>query len=235
MVRCVIQRVLSSSVKVGETTVGCIQNGLLVLVGIEPRDNQDDIDWMSKKISNAKLFADEQGRPWKKSVKSSGYSILLVSQFTLHAKLKGNGIDVKGAMKPDEAKVFFDKFVAKVSGEMGDTERVKTGEFGAYMEVSLVNDGPVTLLVDSQTVGFKRRIKRPEVNVQKNTIEKQKSEISKNQLKKMAKKEKKKALRNSYQQETSSKAIPTESSVESPHHSSADIADLPDSMAKVRL
>jgi D-tyrosyl-tRNA(Tyr) deacylase len=192
MVRCVIQRVSSASVEVDGSTVGSIGRGLMVLVGIEPDDTQDDIDWMTKKISNVRLFPDGNGRPWKKSVRDLGLQCLLVSQFTLHARIKGSQVDFRGSMAPGDAGAFFERFVSAMRAEDRAGERgVETGVFGAAMAVRLVNDGPVTITLDSQTVGFKRRIKRPtEVAAAKKQMSERGSgggALSKSQQKKAAK------------------------------------------------
>ena len=159
--RVIIQRVTAASVVVDGNIVGQIGNGLLCLVGIGRNDTLDDTKWCTNKICNVRLWDDRaKGKPWQNSVKSSGYELLLVSQFTLHGVLKGNKPDFSHSKRPEEAKKMFDEFVA-LSKALIPAEKVKTGIFGAKMEVSLVNDGPVTISIDSEGVNFKRKIKRP--------------------------------------------------------------------------
>ena len=159
--RVIIQRVTAASVVVDGNIVGQIGNGLLCLVGVERNDTLDDTKWCTNKICNIRLWNDEaKGKPWQNSVKSSGYELLLVSQFTLHAVLKGNKPDFSHSKRPEEAKKMFDEFVT-LSKSLIPPEKVKTGIFGAKMDVSLVNDGPVTITIDSEKVNFKRKIKRP--------------------------------------------------------------------------
>lgn len=144
----VIQRVSSASVEIDHTIKARIQQGLLVLVGIEEADSQEDIDWLSSKIINLRIFNDEAG-VMNVSVKDAHGDILLVSQFTLQASTKkGNRPSYIKAAKPDVAIPVYEKFIQSVSAQLG--KPVQTGEFGADMKVSLINDGPVTILVDSK-------------------------------------------------------------------------------------
>jgi D-tyrosyl-tRNA(Tyr) deacylase len=144
----VIQRVTSASVEIEGVMKARIQNGLLVLVGIEDADVQEDIDWLAAKIVNLRIFNDETG-VMNVSVKDFGGDIILVSQFTLHASTKkGNRPSYMKAAKPDVAIPLYEKFIQSVTAQLG--KPVQTGEFGADMKVSLVNDGPVTITIDSR-------------------------------------------------------------------------------------
>jgi D-tyrosyl-tRNA(Tyr) deacylase len=125
-----------------------IQKGLLVLLGIEDADAQEDIDWLSQKIANLRIFGDEN-EVMNLSVKDSDGEIIVVSQFTLHASTKkGNRPSYIKAAKPEVAIPLYEQFVAQLEIELG--KKVKTGLFGADMKVALVNDGPVTILIDSK-------------------------------------------------------------------------------------
>jgi D-tyrosyl-tRNA(Tyr) deacylase len=144
----VIQRVSSSSVTIDGSLKGQIRNGLMVLLGIEELDNQDDIEWLSKKIVNLRIFPDEKGVMNRSILEVEG-DILLVSQFTLHASTKkGNRPSYIKAAKPDFAIPMYEKFTHALQTELG--KPIQTGEFGADMKVALVNDGPVTIIIDSK-------------------------------------------------------------------------------------
>ncbi len=144
----VIQRVTSASVEIEGVMKARIQNGLLVLVGIEDADVQEDIDWLAAKIVNLRIFNDADG-VMNVSVKDSGGDIILVSQFTLQASTKkGNRPSYIKAAKPDAAIPLYEKFIQSVTTQLG--KPVQTGEFGADMKVSLVNDGPVTITIDTK-------------------------------------------------------------------------------------
>ncbi|AWM13202.1 D-tyrosyl-tRNA(Tyr) deacylase [Flavobacterium sediminis] len=146
--RVVIQRTLEASVTIEGEKVAKINKGLLVLVGIEDSDNKEDIDWLASKIVNLRIFADENG-VMNNSVKEAEGDLIIVSQFTLHALTKkGNRPSYSKAAKPDFAIPMYEEFVAKVKKELG--KEVQTGRFGADMKVALVNDGPVTILMDSK-------------------------------------------------------------------------------------
>ena len=146
--KLVIQRVTHASVVVEEQTVGAIDQGLLVLVGIENEDNQEDINWISNKLVNMRIFNDAQD-VMNLSVKDIEGNILIISQFTLHASTqKGNRPSYIQAAKPDIAIPLYEKFIQKVEEDLGKT--VQTGIFGADMKVSLLNDGPVTIIIDSK-------------------------------------------------------------------------------------
>lgn len=137
-----------ASVTVEGEIIGEIKNGLLVLVGIEEVDTKQDIEWLSGKIVNLRIFEDEQG-VMNKSVKDVDGEILIVSQFTLHASTKkGNRPSYIRAAKPDFAIPMYEKFISQVETDLG--KKVETGSFGADMKVALLNDGPVTIIIDSQ-------------------------------------------------------------------------------------
>ena len=144
----VIQRVASASVTIDHVVKASIGRGLLVLVGIEDADNAEDIDWLSAKIVNLRIFEDEQG-VMNVSTKDAGGDIIVVSQFTLHASTKkGNRPSYIKAAKPDIAIPLYNQFVQAVEKQL--EKAVQTGEFGADMKVALVNDGPVTIIIDTK-------------------------------------------------------------------------------------
>lgn len=146
--RVLIQRVLESSVKVDGKVKSEIGNGLMILLGIEDADNSEDIEWLTSKIINLRIFDDENG-VMNKSILDSGGDILVVSQFTLHASTKkGNRPSYIKAAKPDISVPLYEYFCRILSDKLG--KEVGTGEFGAYMEVALINDGPVTIWMDSK-------------------------------------------------------------------------------------
>lgn len=146
--RIVIQKVTHASVTIDGKIKSEIKKGLLVFVGIEDRDKDDDIDWLANKIVNIRIFEDENG-VMNKSVIDMDGEILVVSQFTLHALTKkGNRPSYIKASKPDFAIPMYEKFCKKVSENLG--KEVKTGVFGADMKVELLNDGPTTIWIDSQ-------------------------------------------------------------------------------------
>lgn len=146
--RVVIQRVTKASVTVEGNVIGNIGQGLLVLVGVEDVDTVQDIEWLSGKIVNLRIFEDEAG-VMNKSIKEVGGDVLLVSQFTLHASTKkGNRPSYIKASKPDFAVPMYEKFITQLEKDM--EKSIQTGEFGADMKVELLNDGPVTIVIDSQ-------------------------------------------------------------------------------------
>lgn len=146
--RTVIQRVQYCSVTIDEELKSRIGNGMLVLVGIEDRDTQEDIEWLCKKIANLRIFDDENG-VMNRSVIESGGEVMVVSQFTLHASTKkGNRPSYIKASKPDFAIPMYQTFCDEMGLQIG--KPVATGEFGADMKIELLNDGPVTILIDSQ-------------------------------------------------------------------------------------
>ncbi len=144
----VIQRVSSAAVQIEDTVKAQIQNGLLVLVGIEDADTQEDIDWLASKMVNLRIFNDDAD-VMNVSVKDAQGDIILVSQFTLQASTKkGNRPSYIKAARPDVAIPLYEKFIESVTMQLG--RPIQTGEFGADMKVSLVNDGPVTIVVDTK-------------------------------------------------------------------------------------
>lgn len=146
--RAVIQRVVEASVRIEGETVAKIASGLLVFVGIEQADQQEDIDWLSVKIANLRIFADARG-VMNVSALEQDAELIIVSQFTLHALTKkGNRPSYIRAARPEKALPLYEAFVQKMESEMG--KPLQTGSFGADMKVSLVNDGPVTILMDTK-------------------------------------------------------------------------------------
>lgn len=146
--KAVIQRVMNASVTIDGATISAIQQGLLVLVGIEDADTTDDIEWLSNKIVNLRIFDDENKVP-NISVKDIGGDILLVSQFTLQASTKkGNRPSYIKASKPDIAIPLYEKMIGQLENDSG--KKIFTGEFGADMKVALLNDGPVTIVIDTK-------------------------------------------------------------------------------------
>jgi D-tyrosyl-tRNA(Tyr) deacylase len=146
--RTVIQRVTEASVTISNQLHASITNGLLILVGIEDADAEDDINWLAGKIANLRIFNDEAGI-MNKSVKETGGDVLLVSQFTLHAATKkGNRPSYIKASKPETAIPVYEKLILQLENEMG--KRISTGVFGADMQLRLLNDGPVTIIIDTK-------------------------------------------------------------------------------------
>ncbi|MFC2126089.1 D-aminoacyl-tRNA deacylase [Bacteroidota bacterium] len=144
----VIQRVSESSVKINEEIKSQIGKGLLILVGIENADEEEDIQWLAKKIINLRVFDDDEGVMNESIIDHSG-DILVISQFTLHASTrKGNRPSYLKAAKPDIAIPLYNRFVGVLGELLG--KPVHTGEFGADMKVGLVNDGPVTIIIDTK-------------------------------------------------------------------------------------
>ena len=144
----VIQRVSEASVVIAGVVKSKIQIGLLVLLGIEDADRDEDIEWLANKIVNLRIFNDHEG-VMNVSVKDEDGDIIIVSQFTLHASTKkGNRPGYTKASKPEIAIPLYEKFVKAISEAFGKT--VQTGEFGADMKVSLLNDGPVTIVIDTK-------------------------------------------------------------------------------------
>jgi D-tyrosyl-tRNA(Tyr) deacylase len=146
--KAVLQRVSSASVTISEKIVAQIDNGLLVLVGIEDVDIQEDIYWLCQKIVNLRIFGDENDI-MNLSVKDIQGDVIVVSQFTLHANTKkGNRPSYIKASKPEIAIPLYENFVQQLELELG--KKIQTGKFGADMKVGLVNDGPVTIIIDSK-------------------------------------------------------------------------------------
>ena len=150
--RVVLQRVSKTSVTIDGEIVSEIGRGMLILVGIEDEDTQDDINWLAAKIIQLRIFDDENG-VMNLSVKEVEGEILIVSQFTLHASTKkGNRPSYIRASKPDFAIPIYEKFIQKTEELMG--KKAGTGRFGAMMDVALVNDGPVTIIIDTKQKDF---------------------------------------------------------------------------------
>mgnify|MGYP000847427100 FL=1 len=146
--RVVIQRVLQASVSIDSKIKSSIEKGLLILLGIEDSDTQDDINWLCEKVCKLRIFNDENGVMNIPITETDG-EILLVSQFTLHASVKkGNRPTYIRASKPDFAIPMYEKFIEKLGFEF--QKEIKTGVFGADMQVALINDGPVTIIIDSK-------------------------------------------------------------------------------------
>ena len=146
--RAVIQRVIQANVAINSNIRSAIGKGLLVLVGIEDADTPEDIEWLSGKIVSLRIF-DDAGRVMNLSLKDTGGDLLVVSQFTLHAATKkGNRPSYIRASKPEIAIPVYEQFVKRLETDLGKT--IYTGEFGADMKVSLVNDGPVTIVIDTK-------------------------------------------------------------------------------------
>ena len=146
--RVVVQRVSQSNVKVSGEVIGEIKEGLMVLVSFIDEDNDTDLDWMTKKIVNLRIFNDDEGK-MNRSVQDVGGDILLISQFTLHGSTKkGNRPSFIKAAKPDFANVMYMKFIKILEQSLG--KGIQTGEFGGDMKVSLINDGPTTIIIDSK-------------------------------------------------------------------------------------
>ncbi|MEN9875727.1 MAG: D-tyrosyl-tRNA(Tyr) deacylase [Bacteroidota bacterium] len=146
--KVVLQRVTSASVTVEDKIVGEIQKGIVVLVGIEDADSQEDIDWLVGKITQLRIFGDENG-VMNLSVEEVNGDVLVVSQFTLHAATKkGNRPSYIKAARPEVAIPMYEKFVSSLETKL--SKKVATGIFGADMKVALLNDGPVTIIIDSK-------------------------------------------------------------------------------------
>ena len=146
--RAVIQRVSQAEVHVDGQEISSISNGLLIFLGIEPSDNQEDIDWLVKKIVNLRIFNDDSGVMNLSLIDQAGEA-LIISQFTLHASTKkGNRPSYIRAAKPEIAIPLYEDFIVEIEKQLG--KAVGKGIFGADMKVSLLNDGPVTIVVDSK-------------------------------------------------------------------------------------
>lgn len=147
--RTVLQRVSQASVSIAGEIVGEISGGLVVLLGIEGRDTELDADWLIQKITQMRIFSDEEGK-MNNSLEDQNGSILVISQFTLHASTKkGNRPSFIQAARPEQAIPLYEYFLQQLSNKLGEN-RVQSGKFGADMQVSLINDGPVTICIDSQ-------------------------------------------------------------------------------------
>mmetsp|Transcript_32618 Transcript_32618/g.56647 ORF Transcript_32618/g.56647 Transcript_32618/m.56647 type:complete len:148 (-) Transcript_32618:518-961(-) len=145
--RVVLQRILEGSVTVEGNIVGAIGPGLLLLVGISSDDTDTDLEWMARKVLNIRLWPG--AKPWSLNVMQKEFGLLVVSQFTLHAILKGNRPDFHSAMEPARAREVFGNFV-ELLRRAYVPDRIATGEFGSYMEVAMKGDGPVTITLDTK-------------------------------------------------------------------------------------
>lgn len=146
--RAVVQRVSAASVTIGGQVTAAIQQGLLILLGIDEADSAEDIEWLSGKIVRLRIFNDDAG-VMNRAVQEVGGELLVVSQFTLHASTKkGNRPSYIRAARPEIAIPLYEQFVARLGVDLGNP--IKTGQFGADMKVSLTNDGPVTILIDTK-------------------------------------------------------------------------------------
>ena len=146
--RAVIQRVAEAKVTIAGAVKGAIEHGLLVLLAIEEADTAEDIEWLSGKIARLRVFDDENG-VMNRSVQEAAGGILLISQFTLFASTKkGNRPSYSRSARPETAVPLYEKFIERLGQDLG--KPVQTGEFGAHMLVSLTNDGPVTIIIDSK-------------------------------------------------------------------------------------
>lgn len=146
--KVVIQRVTQASVTIDGNIKSSIGLGLLILLGVEDTDTNEDIEWLSSKIINLRIFGDENG-VMNRSVKDINGDIILVSQFTLHASTKkGNRPSYIKAAKPEIAIPMYEKMILQLENDLG--KPIQTGEFGADMKVNLINDGPVTIIIDSK-------------------------------------------------------------------------------------
>ena len=150
--RIVVQRVSEASVRIDGNIVGSISQGLMILVGVETIDSQSDADYLIQKLINLRIFNDEEGK-MNLSIQDVGGELLVVSQFTLHAfTKKGNRPSYIRAARPEQAIPLYTYFIEQAQKEL--KSKIQTGEFGADMKVSLVNDGPVTIIIDSANKDF---------------------------------------------------------------------------------
>lgn len=146
--RIVVQLVKQASVSVDEKVISEIKKGYLILLGIETEDTQEDINWLAGKIARLRIFSDEDGA-MNKSILDVNGDVIIVSQFTLQAKTKkGNRPSYIKAARPEIASELYDKFILQLENELG--KKIQTGKFGATMDVSLINEGPVTIFMDSK-------------------------------------------------------------------------------------
>lgn len=148
IMRAVVQRVVKASVTVDDELISSIGRGICVLVGISRDDTKKDVEYMVRKLLNLRIFEDDKGKRWSTSVKDKQYEILLVSQFTLYCTLKGNKPDFHLSMGPDKSEAFYSEFVEQLR-KAYVPELVKDGKFGAFMQIHIQNDGPVTINLES--------------------------------------------------------------------------------------
>lgn len=146
--RIIVQLVKQASVSIDKTVISEIKKGYLILLGIENEDSQEDINWLAGKIAKLRIISDNNGLMNKSILESNG-DIIVVSQFTLQAQIKkGNRPSYIKAARPEIASVLYDKFILQLEHEIG--KKIQTGKFGAMMDVSLINEGPVTIFMDSK-------------------------------------------------------------------------------------
>ncbi|XP_037088061.1 D-aminoacyl-tRNA deacylase-like [Pollicipes pollicipes] len=150
--KVVVQRVSNASVTVDGQLVSSIKKGLCILVGLSRDDTDKDLEYMSRKVLNLRVFEAADGKRWACGVRDSGLEVLCVSQFTLYGKLQGNKPDFRRAMGGVEARQLYQRFVDRLRDEYS-SEKVKDGLFAAYMQVSIQNDGPVTITLESPSGG----------------------------------------------------------------------------------
>ncbi|XP_075145438.1 D-aminoacyl-tRNA deacylase isoform X1 [Haematobia irritans] len=148
--KAIVQRVTSAKVTVSEELISSIGRGLCVLVGITHTDTEKDVEYLSRKLLSLRLFEDSSGKRWQKSVQDEKLEILCVSQFTLYHRLKGNKPDFHLAMQGEQAQTLYQLFLKRL-GTSYDANKIKDGKFGAYMQVHIQNDGPVTIELESPT------------------------------------------------------------------------------------
>jgi len=158
--RAVVQRVMNASVSVDGAVISSLARGLLVLVGVARDDTEREMDYIVRKVLNIRLFEGEEGRRWSKSVVDLQLPLLCVSQFTLYAVLKGNKPDYHQTMAGDQSRDFYQLFLTRLR-QSHKSDLVKDGQFGALMQVSLQNDGPVTITLESADMGQDNRVKKP--------------------------------------------------------------------------
>lgn len=152
IMRVVIQRVTSANVSVDGSVISSIGRGLCVLVGVSRNDTAKEMEYMVRKILNLRIFDGDDGKRWMKSVVDKQYEILCVSQFTLYAVLKGNKPDFHQSMASEQSQAFYQQFLTAL-GSKYNPDLIKDGQFGAYMQVGIQNDGPVTITVDTASSG----------------------------------------------------------------------------------
>ncbi|GFG36966.1 hypothetical protein Cfor_05387 [Coptotermes formosanus] len=146
--KAVIQRVMKASVIVEGEVISSIGKGLCVLIGISKDDTTRDMEYMARKILSTRIFEDDRGKRWNLSVKDKGYEILCISQFTLYHVLKGNKLDFHNAMAAEKSEGFYQEFLSLMRAQYRE-DLIKDGKFGAYMQVNIQNDGPVTIELES--------------------------------------------------------------------------------------
>lgn len=162
--RAIIQRVTKASVSVNGEVISSIGQGLCVLIGISRKDGPKDAEYIVRKILNLRLFDDDEGKGWKLNVKDKNFEILCVSQFTLQCVLKGNKPDFHEAMGSESSKQFYQEILNDL-GKNYDASKIKDGQFGAYMQVNIENDGPVTIELNSpQTQQPQKQQKKKQEN-----------------------------------------------------------------------